>query len=152
MSGALDTLPRLLAANMPVVTREQMREVDRLMIEEFGIQLLQMMENAGLNLAELARLHLDGKPAGRRVVVLAGQGNNGGGGLTAARRLSAWGANVEVVLSAEPQQEIFQSKIAKVMLTSGLRIWRAALPTRNRSAISSLRCVGRPIPSRCALL
>ncbi len=40
MSGALDTLPRLLAANMPVVTREQMREVDRLMIEEFGIQLL----------------------------------------------------------------------------------------------------------------
>ncbi len=40
MSGALDTLPRLLAANMPVVTREQMRDVDRLMIEEFGIQLL----------------------------------------------------------------------------------------------------------------
>lgn len=98
MSGALDTLPRLLAANMPVVTREQMREVDRLMIEEFGIQLLQMMENAGLNLAELTRLHLDGKPAGRRVVVLAGQGNNGGGGLTAARRLSAWGAKTAIRL------------------------------------------------------
>ncbi len=104
MRGALDALPRLLAANMPVVTREQMREVDRLMIEEFGIQLLQMMENAGLNLAELARSHLDGEPAGRRVVVLAGQGNNGGGGLTASRRLNAWGARVEVVLSVEPSE------------------------------------------------
>ena len=150
MNGALDTLPRLSAADVPAVTREQMREVDRLMIEEFGIQLLQMMENAGLNLAELARLHFDGKPAGRRVVVLAGQGNNGGGGLTAARRLSAWGANVDVVLSVEPQQEIFQSKIGKVMLTSGLPMWCAALLTSGRGATSSLQCVGRPIPSCCA--
>ena len=104
MSAALDTLPRLSVADMPAVTRDQMREVDRLMIEEFGIQLLQMMENAGLNLAELVRLHLDGEPAGRRVVVLAGRGNNGGGGLTAARRLSAWGAEVQVVLSVEPSE------------------------------------------------
>ena len=42
VNGALDTLLRLSAADMPAVTREQMREVDRLMIEEFGIQLLQM--------------------------------------------------------------------------------------------------------------
>ena len=42
MNGALDTLPRLSAADMPAVTRDQMREVDRLMIEEFAIQLLQM--------------------------------------------------------------------------------------------------------------
>ncbi|MCH7522157.1 MAG: NAD(P)H-hydrate epimerase, partial [Chloroflexi bacterium] len=30
-----------------------MREVDRLMVEEYGIVLLQMMENAGRNLARL---------------------------------------------------------------------------------------------------
>lgn len=92
-------LPELAAADLPALTREQMREVDRLMIQEFGIQLLQMMENAGLVLAELVRLHLGVSVRGRRVVVLAGQGNNGGGGLAAARRLSCWGADVQVILS-----------------------------------------------------
>ncbi|MCH8149831.1 MAG: NAD(P)H-hydrate epimerase, partial [Planctomycetes bacterium] len=36
---------------------------------------------------------------GRRVLVLAGRGNNGGGGLVAARRLAAWGADVAVLLA-----------------------------------------------------
>ena len=40
--------------NLPVLTTNQMIEVDRLMIEEWGISLIQMMENAGRNLAELA--------------------------------------------------------------------------------------------------
>ena len=40
---------------LPYLTTEQMREVDRLMIEEYGILLIQMMENAGRNLAHLAR-------------------------------------------------------------------------------------------------
>ena len=46
-------------------------------------------------------------------------------------------------------KKFWQSKIDKVMLTNGLLIWRAALLTRDRSATNSLRCVGRPIPSRC---
>ena len=75
----------------------QMREVDRLMIEEYRIELIQMMENAGRNLAHLARSRfLDGDPAGKRVVVLAGAGGNGGGGLVCARRLHNWGARVAV--------------------------------------------------------
>ncbi len=102
MSSSLHDLPEFAAASVPAVTREQMREVDRLMMEEYGIQLLQMMENAGLNLADAVRRVL-GTLQGRRVVVLAGAGNNGGGGLTAARRLSAWGADVRVVLSASAE-------------------------------------------------
>jgi len=39
---------------VPALTTDQMREVDRLMIETYGIALEQMMENAGRNLAELA--------------------------------------------------------------------------------------------------
>jgi len=39
---------------IPAVTRSQMIMVDRLMIEKYGITLLQMMENAGRNLANLA--------------------------------------------------------------------------------------------------
>ena len=86
---------------VPFITTDQMREVDRAMIEDFGISLVQMMENAGRNLAQLARQRfLDGDPSGRRVVVLAGGGGNGGGGLVCARRLRNWGAEVQVWMTA----------------------------------------------------
>ena len=69
------------AANkLPALSTVQMVEVDRLMIEEWQILLIQMMENAGRNLAHLARARfLDGGPRGKKVVLLAGTGGNGGG-------------------------------------------------------------------------
>ena len=79
-----------------------MIEIDRLMIEEYGITLLQMMENAGRGLAALARYLLGGNAAGRKVVVLVGRGNNGGGGLVAARHLADAAAQVVVGLAVEP--------------------------------------------------
>ena len=86
---------------VPFITTDQMREVDRAMIEDYGISLVQMMENAGRNLAQLARQRfLDGDPRGRRVLVLAGAGGNGGGGLVCARRLRNWGAEVQVWMTA----------------------------------------------------
>jgi NAD(P)H-hydrate epimerase len=86
---------------IPVVNTAEMREVDRLMIDIYGIRLLQMMENAGKNLAELARRLLNGSVHGKRILVAAGKGNNGGGGLVAARHLYNWGANVVVLLRTE---------------------------------------------------
>ncbi|NQU37806.1 MAG: NAD(P)H-hydrate epimerase [Actinobacteria bacterium] len=83
------------------LTRDDMREIDRVMVEDLGISLVQMMENAGRHLATVARAHLlGGDVAGRRVLILTGTGGNGGGGLVAARRLHAWGANVRVVVAA----------------------------------------------------
>jgi len=88
---------------IPALTTDQMREVDRLMVETYGIALLQMMEHAGRHLAHLARRRfLDGDARDHRVVVLAGTGGNGGGGLVAARRLHAWGAGVQVVTTKPP--------------------------------------------------
>lgn len=85
----------------PEIDAAGMAEVDRRMVEDFGITLPQMMENAGRALATLARVRfLGGQAAGRSVTVLAGTGGNGGGALAAARRLAAWGAAVTVVLSA----------------------------------------------------
>ncbi len=85
---------------IPVLTADQMREVDRVMMDDLRIDLVQMMENAGRLLASLARERfLGGDPQGRRVVVVAGTGGNGGGGLVAARRLHCWGAQVEVILT-----------------------------------------------------
>ncbi len=89
---------------LPALTANQMREVDRAMIEDIGIALIQMMENAGRHLATLAREQLGGTVERKAIVVLAGRGNNGGGGLVAARRLATWGANVSVVLAAPPEE------------------------------------------------
>lgn len=85
--------------DIPAIDTRQMREVDRLMIEVFGISLLQMMENAGRNLAELGMRMLKEKAEGKRkVLVLCGAGNNGGGGLVAARHLHNKGSDVHVQL------------------------------------------------------
>jgi NAD(P)H-hydrate epimerase len=89
---------------VPAVTAAQMREVDRIMVEDLGVSLLQMMENAGRAFAELTRIHLAGLHR-RRIVVLAGRGGNGGGGMAAARRLAIWGAEVRVVL-AHPESAL----------------------------------------------
>jgi NAD(P)H-hydrate epimerase len=76
-----------------------MIEVDRLMIDSYGISLLQMMENAGRNLALLAKQMLNDKILNQKVCVIVGNGNNGGGGLAAARHLSNWGAEVTVLVA-----------------------------------------------------
>ncbi len=79
-----------------------MRKVDDLMINKYGIELIQMMENAGANLAELAinllRKNFE-NPKPNNVIVACGVGNNGGGGMVAARHLSNRGFNVTVVLT-----------------------------------------------------
>lgn len=85
---------------VPFLTTEQMSAVDRAMVEDLHIDLVQMMENAGRNLAHLARVRfLNGTPVGKHVVVLAGSGGNGGGAMVCARRLHTWGAQVHVVLA-----------------------------------------------------
>lgn len=91
--------PVVPASRVPVVTAAQMGAVDRAAIEEYGVSLLQMMEQAGSHLAEVVRLELGGDLAERRVVVAVGPGNNGGGGLVAARHLTNRGARTRVVLS-----------------------------------------------------
>lgn len=92
--------PRIKEASVPFLTTEQMIEVDRAMIEDYGILLMQMMENAGRNLAQLGRAKfLCGDPIAKRVAVLAGVGGNGGGALVCARRLKNWGASVEVFVT-----------------------------------------------------
>ena len=106
-------------SNLPLLTTSQMVEVDRLMIEEWHISLLQMMENAGRGLADMTRRYLGGTVQGKCVVVLSGTGNNGGGGMVAARHLHNWGAQVKLAIIGSgsyprdvPAQQL---KIAKKM-------------------------------------
>jgi len=90
---------------VPWLTIAQMRDVDRV-AERIGLNLARMMENAGANVAALARALLGGDVAGRRIAVLAGPGGNGGGGLVAARRLLTAGAHVETRLAQPPERMV----------------------------------------------
>jgi NAD(P)H-hydrate epimerase len=77
------------------LTADQMRAVDLVMTDSLHIELVQMMENAGRNLADLALRRF--RPAS--AVVLAGPGGNGGGGLVAARHLANRGVRVHSVVA-----------------------------------------------------
>jgi len=83
--------------NIPAITAEQMAEVDRLMVSVYHINLFQMMENAGRNLADLAQEQTR-KIKHPSFLILCGSGNNGGGGLTAARHLINRGLKTDILL------------------------------------------------------
>ncbi len=115
--------------SVPAVTAEQMREVDRIAVEETGPSIYQMMENAGRNLALLAIEFLGSNWTGAKILVLAGSGGNGGGGICAARHLANQGCKVKLCL-ANPKRlkevPAFQRKVFQS--TCGREIEAADLP------------------------
>lgn len=91
----------------PVVTPEQMQELDRLAVSEFGIPSLELMENAGRGVAEEARRMLVSsghRPEDALVTVCCGRGHNGGDGLVVARHLKGIGVEVMAFI-APPRRE-----------------------------------------------
>jgi NAD(P)H-hydrate epimerase len=83
------------------LAREEVRRIDALALEEFGLATIVLMENAGRGAAALLRERL--KPEAR-VLILCGPGNNGGDGGVVARHLDSWGLSIRVVWLAEPQE------------------------------------------------
>ncbi len=83
-----------------MITAAEMRVLDR-NAQHFGVSVLDLMENAGKGVADVARQ--DFAAAGKRVLVVCGTGNNGGDGFVAARHLSKE-AKVTVLLARPPDQ------------------------------------------------
>src|SRR2546425_13368636 len=81
-----------------MISPAEMRVLDR-NAQYFGVSILELMENAGKALADVARSEFGA--AGKNVLVLCGTGNNGGDGLVAARHL-ARGARGTVLLAPSP--------------------------------------------------
>jgi NAD(P)H-hydrate epimerase len=81
------------------LTREQVRRVDRIAIEEFGVPGIVLMENASRGAAEAI---IDANLPRDRVLILCGGGNNGGDGLAIARHLYNAGSRVTVGLCTDP--------------------------------------------------
>jgi NAD(P)H-hydrate epimerase len=95
--------PELILSNKTHIAISAFKEMDFLAIEKFGLPIELMMENAGLHLARLIASQ-SGEPG--KVLIGIGKGNNGGGGLVAARRLSAWGFDVYLYLPGDQLNEL----------------------------------------------
>ncbi len=90
-----------------MISVSEMHVLDR-NAQHFGVSILELMENAGKAVADVARKEFHA--GGKRVLVVAGTGNNGGDGLVAARHL-AKDAQVTVLLARPPDQ--FSTKEAE---------------------------------------
>jgi ADP-dependent NAD(P)H-hydrate dehydratase / NAD(P)H-hydrate epimerase len=91
---------------MKALTAAEMREVDRLTTERFGIPGMELMESAGKSVAEVfleKYKERSGNLPGR-VSVLCGKGNNGGDGFVVARLLKGRVGHVKAYLFAEPAE------------------------------------------------
>jgi NAD(P)H-hydrate epimerase len=120
-----------------------MVEVDRVMVEDLGIGLVQMMENAGRNLARFAMEAYIRSRRADRVIVLAGSGGNGGGGLVAARRLAGWDVPVSVYLSrpADQLRGVIEHQL-QPLVNVGVSIEAEGMPTpRGGDASVVLDCL-----------
>lgn len=87
---------------MKIVTTAEMREIDRLTTEKYGVPSLTLMENAGTAVAEFAQKHFDFNS----VCVVCGKGNNGGDGYVAARKLHEAGKQVIVIILAKNADDL----------------------------------------------
>jgi len=80
---------------MKIVSGKQMREIERIAIEERGVPSILLMENAALSLAKHCLRILDGKK-NPKVMIVCGLGNNGGDGMALARHLYTKGIDTEI--------------------------------------------------------
>ncbi|MBP2663864.1 MAG: nnr, partial [Firmicutes bacterium] len=85
---------------MRAATAAEMREIDRIAINDYGIPGTVLMENAGV--AVVRHLESIMEPLSeRRFCIFAGKGNNGGDGYVIARHLANQGTKVKVFLLGE---------------------------------------------------
>jgi NAD(P)H-hydrate epimerase len=89
---------------MKILTSEQIREVDRLSTEKYGVPSLILMENAGMRVAEVIEDYVEDLQE-KTVAILCGKGNNGGDGFVIARQLIQKGCFPFVFLFA-PEDEV----------------------------------------------
>ena len=86
---------------MKIVTSAEMREIDHITSERFGVPSLTLMENAGSAVAEFA---LSAYPSAKSFGVICGKGNNGGDGFVVARKLQQAGREVRVLLFSDGKE------------------------------------------------
>ena len=127
-----------------VFSRDAVRRLDRLAVEEFGIPSIVLMENASRHVTDVA---LDGLEAvdSPKVLIVCGPGNNGGDGLAAARHLHNAGLRVTVFLAGNPAQYGGDARTnLEIVKHMGLRVFQMdpANPARSLAGGRRSGCDG----------
>lgn len=128
-----------------VLTAAQMREVDRLTTERYGIPGILLMENAAHAVARVVTEKLGGSVEGKSILILCGPGNNGGDGAALARTLAITGAHITAVLVGEKRTADGDARTnfgvldAIARTAEGLSVgWYAAV---SKGSIEVLHCI-----------
>src|SRR3954465_12428451 len=87
-----------------ILSAEEMRQIDRLTTERYGIPSILLMENAAHAVARVITEKLGGSVKGKSILILCGPGNNGGDGAALARILWKDGADVVPLLFGQIDQ------------------------------------------------
>ena len=99
--------------NSETLSLEKFMEMDYLVVAQYKLPIELMMENAGLQLARLITMHATKKS---KILIGIGNGNNGGGGLVAARRLAAWGFDVLLDIPVDITKPLPKTQLDRALL------------------------------------
>lgn len=104
---------------MQTVTGSQMREIDRIMREEYAVDVLIMMEYVGMSTAQVIDQLISEEY--QTILVLTGPGYNGGDALVAARHLANWNYDVTILL-ASPENELKEATAAQLAILKNMKV------------------------------
>lgn len=131
----------------PVISAQQMREIDRRTTSDYQIPSLSLMQNAAAACFAAISEHFAGKLAGKKVQILCGPGNNGGDGAGLAHDLSRAGAEVDVVLfgNLEQTKNDARANFDVVRELAGDGAGPGASVDLKASALSFVECESLPV-------
>lgn len=101
---------------MLLATAEQMRRLDAAAADNYSIPSIVLMENAGRGAVECI-VDEFGNPAGSKVSIFVGPGNNGGDGLVMARHLISSDCDVHIFMLVDPQRLSGDAQVNHAIVT-----------------------------------
>ena len=104
--------PKIESSRVRTLSLDAFREMDYYAVNNYHLPVELMMESAGLQLARLAATVV--KP-GAKILAGIGPGNNGGGGLVAARRLEAWGYKVHMQIPVAAKHQLIKDQLSRTI-------------------------------------
>jgi len=104
--------PTIESSKIRTLSLEAFKEMDYYAVNNYHLPVELMMESAGLQLARLSATVVE---PGASVLVGIGPGNNGGGGLVAARRLEAWGYKVHFQMPVASNHQLIKDQLSRTI-------------------------------------
>ncbi len=104
--------PTIDASRVRTLSLDAFREMDYYAVNNYHLPVELMMESAGLQLARLSATVVE---PGAKILAGIGPGNNGGGGLVAARRLEAWGYKVHMQIPVSVTHQLVRDQLSRTI-------------------------------------